>query len=75
MLRDYTAYFKVELWDGEESRVDAGFVPAASFHEAMDYIEEYYGDELCVVKHLELLDSSMIVMPPELAEEVVKDMF
>lgn len=75
MVRKYTAYFKVETWDGEASRVDAGFCSADTFHEAMDYIEEYYGDELCVVQHLELLDCSMITMPPELAEKFVNEMY
>lgn len=75
MLRKYTAYFKVELWDGEETRIDAGFCSAGTFHEAMDYIEEYYGDELCVVQHLELLDCPMMVMTVELATQVVDEMY
>ena len=75
MLRNYIAYFELELWDGEESRVDAGFCSANTFGEAMDYIEEYYGDELCVVQHLELLDCSMMTMSSELATRVVDEMY
>ena len=71
MLRNYTAYFVVEVWDGEESRFDAGFTPANTYGEAMDYIEEYYGEELCAVKNLELLTCSLMVMTPALAEKVV----
>ena len=70
MLRNYTAYFIVEVYDGEESRHDAGFVSANTLGEAMDYIEEYYGEELMAVKHMELIDCSMLVMTPELAEKV-----
>lgn len=75
MPRNYIAYFKVELWDGESSRIDAGFCSAATFHDAMEYIEEYYGDELCVVQHLELFDCSVMTMAPELAAKVVDEMY
>jgi hypothetical protein len=75
MLRKYTAYFKVELWDGEETRIDAGFCSADTFHEAMDYIEEYYGDELCVVHRIELLDMSLLTMTPEVAEEFLDKIY
>ena len=74
-MRKYQAYFIVEIWDGNESRKDAGFVPADTFHEAMDYIEEYYGNELSVVKHLELLDIGLLVMPPEKAREILDELY
>ena len=74
-MRKYQAYFVVEIWDGNESREDAGFVPADSFHEAMDYIEEYYGDELAVVKYLELLDVGLLVMTPAKAREVLDEIY
>ena len=71
MLREYCAYFVVEICFDNEIKEEAGFYPANTFGEAMDYIEEYFGDELCVVKHLELLDSSMLYMRPEIAKEIV----
>ena len=76
MLRDYTAYFIVEI-DGYDTGIytDAGFYPAASFSEAVDYLEEFYGKELIVIKHLELLDTSMVYMKPEIAAEVVANIF
>lgn len=74
-MRKYQAYFIVEIWDGSESREDAGFVPADTFHEAMDYIEEYYGHELVVVKHLELLDVGLLVMTPGKAREVLDELY
>lgn len=73
MLRNYTAYFVVECHDGENTYETAGFHPAATFGEAMDYIEEFFGKELCVVKHLELLDTSLIYMSPELAKQVLTE--
>lgn len=74
-MRKYQAYFVVEVWDGHESREDAGFVPADAFHEAMNYIEEYYGDELSIVKHLELLDVGLLVMTPGKAREVLDELY
>lgn len=71
MLREYCAYFVVETAFDGEFKEEAGFYPANTFGEAMDYIEEYFGDELCVVKHLELLDSPLLYMRPEVAKEIV----
>lgn len=76
MLRNYMAYYVVECSSGDCSTYeDAGFYPAATFSEAMDYIEEFYGDDLVVVKHLELLDTSMVSMKPEIAAEIVANIF
>ena len=76
MLRNYTAYFVVECHGIDtDTYTDAGFYPAKNFGEAMDYIEEFYGDELCVIKHLELLDTSMVYMKPEVAAEIVANIF
>ena len=74
-MKKYQAYFVVEIWDGNESREDAGFVPANTFHEAMDYIEEYYGNELSVVKHLELIYMGLLVMTPDKAKEVLDELY
>ena len=76
MLRQFTAYFVVECNGYEnDTYTDAGFYPAASFSEAVDYLEEFYGSELVVIKHLELLDTSMVYMKPEVAAEVVANIF
>ena len=71
MLRNYTAYFVVEYYNSEEIREEAGFYPAATFAEAMAHIEEFYADDLCKVKHLEMLDTSLMIMRPEVAKEIV----
>lgn len=73
MLRNYTAYFVVELFDGVDSRTEAGFYPVTTFGEAMNAIEKFYGDELCVVSRLELMDTAMITMDKEVAEEILKN--
>ena len=71
MLRDYIAYFVVEICSDGQAYEDAGFYPAKNFGEAVDYLEEYYGDDLAVIKHLELLDTPMVYMKPEVAAEIV----
>lgn len=76
MLRNYTAYFVIEAYNADCSTYEeAGFYPAATFTEAMTYIEEFYGDELVVVKHLELLDTALVHMNPELAMQVIVENF
>lgn len=76
MLRNYTAYFVVECQGVDTGTyTDAGFYPAATFTEAITYIEEFYGGELVVIKHLELLDSSLVYMKPEVAAEIVANIF
>ena len=74
-MKNYTAYFAVEVYDGEEFRKDAGFLPANTFGEAMDYLEEHYGNELAVVHHIELLDISLLTMTPEVAEEFLDKIY
>ena len=75
MLRNYMAYYVVECCVDGATHEDAGFYPAKNFGEAVDCLEEFYGDELVVIKHLELLDISMVYMKPEVAAEIVANVF
>lgn len=76
MLRKYMAYFVVECNGyNNDNYTDAGFCPAGTLGEAMDYIGEFYGSELVVVKHLELLDTSLVTIKPEVAAEIVENIF
>ena len=75
MLRNYMAYYVVETYSEGNSYEDAGFYPAKNFGEAADYLEEFYGDELVVIKHLELLDTPIVYMKPEVAAEIVANIF
>ena len=74
MLRNYTAYFVVECHGIDTGTyTDAGFYPAKSLGEAVDYLEEFYGEELTVIRHLELLDTAMIHMTPDMAKQVLNE--
>jgi hypothetical protein len=75
MLRNYMAYYVVEVCSEGHTFEDAGFYPAENFSEAVNHIEEFYGDDLAVVKHLELLHTSMVYMKPEVAAEIVANIF
>ena len=75
MLRKYMAYYVVEVCSDGHTFEDAGFYPAKDFSEAVNYIEKFYGDDLAVIKHLELLDTSMVYMKPEVAAEIVANIF
>lgn len=76
MLRNYTVYFVVECHGIDtDTYTDSGFYPAKNLTEAMAYIEEFYGDELCEVQHLELLDTALVHMNPELAKQVIAENF
>lgn len=76
MLKDYMAYYVVEC-DVVDVGIykDAGFYPANSFSEAVGYLERFYGDELMAIEHLELLDTPMIYMKPEVAAEIVANIY
>ena len=75
MLRECMAYFVVEICVDGATHEDAGFYPAKNFGEAVDYLEEFYGSDLVVIKHLELLDTSLVYMKPEVAAEIVAEIF
>lgn len=75
MLRNYMAYYVVETYSDGKLYENAGFYPASSLSEAVDYLEEYYRDELAVIKHLELLDTPMVYMKPEVAAEIVANIY
>lgn len=75
MLRKCMAYYVVEVCSEGHTFEDAGFYPARNFSEAVEYIGEFYGDDLAVIKHLELLDTSMVYMKPEVAVEIVANIF
>lgn len=74
-MKDYIVYYVVETYDGNETREEAGFVPASGFAVAMTRIENYYGNELAVVKHLELLDISMLTMSVDCATRVLDEIY
>jgi hypothetical protein len=70
-MKNYLAYFVVELDGDADSMKEAGFYPANSFSEVVKVLEEYYGDDLIAIHHLELLDCCMMTMKPDEAANIV----
>ena len=75
MLSEYTAYFVVVYYNENGRNEEAGFYPANSLSEAAKYLEEFYGSDLCCITHLELLDTSLIYMKPEVAKQIVDEYY
>lgn len=73
MIRKYNCYFEVDVSGFDfDHIIECGFIPADTYGEAMDYLEEYYGSDLNCVNHLELLDVGLMIMSKDMAREVLK---
>lgn len=52
---------------------ECGMGLAESFTEAMEYIEDYYGEELVAIKHLELYEAGdLIILSPKVIKNYYK---
>lgn len=49
---------------GNEYRLESGMSFAASYTDAMEIIENYYGTDLIVVKHLEMYEEGNVIIVP-----------
>lgn len=66
----YTVYFEVEYYD-EEMRLERGFFNATKFTEAMEHIEDYYGEDIESVK-IQMYDTPFVIVPSdEIAKEII----
>lgn len=66
----YTVYFEVEYYD-EGTRFERGFFNATKFTDAMERIENYYGECIESVK-IQMYDSPfVIVSSDEVAKEII----
>ena len=68
----YTVYFEVEYYD-EEMRFERGFFNATKFTEAMERIEDYYGEGIESV-NIRMYDSPFIFVPSSEAAKEIVDM-
>lgn len=73
MIRKFNCYFEVDVSGFDDDHlIECGFIPADTWGEAMDTLEEYYGTDLNCVNHLELFDVGIMAMPRDLARKVLK---
>lgn len=55
---------------------ESGMGFCENYTEAMNHIENFYGDDLIAVKHLELLEeNNLIILPKQYINDYVKDDF
>ena len=58
------SYTVVIYLEGEEYRLESGISFAASYTDAMEILDNYYGTDLVSVKHLELYEEGNVIVVP-----------
>ena len=69
MEKRFNAYFEATVIYDDELHLECGFIPVDSFTEAMQIIEDYFGDQLCAIK-IDWMDGGLITMPKEVAKQI-----
>lgn len=69
MEKEFNAYFEATVMYDDELHLECGFIPADSFTEAMQVIENYFGNQLFAVK-LDWMEAGLITMPKKVAKQV-----
>lgn len=69
---EYTVYFQVETYYEGESKVECGFINADTLAEAARRLEDYFKSELAAITRLEILDTSLMLMTPTMAAQVLE---
>jgi hypothetical protein len=63
----------IDAFDTSHYFKECGMGLAENFTEAMEYIEDYYGEELIAVKHLELFEENeLIILSPKVIKNYAK---
>jgi len=66
----YPFAYSVMIWTGYDNdenhyKYESGMSIAESFMGAVRILDEYYGDDLIAIKHLELFSDNTIILLPE----------
>ena len=69
---EYTVYFQVETYYEGESKTECGFINADTLTEAARRLEDYFKSELAAITRLEILDTSLMLMTPTMAAQVLE---
>ena len=69
---EYCVYFQVETYYEGESKVECGFINADTLTEATKRLEDYFKSELAAITRLELLDTSLMLMTPDMAAKLLE---
>lgn len=68
-MKKYSFLFEVDVWFDNNMATECGFISADTFSEAVNLLEEYYGDSLDKL-HLECSNASLITMSRETARKI-----
>jgi hypothetical protein len=74
-METYTAICKVEYWDYDEKKLRTDYFAATgitTFTQAMESIEQYYGDDMESV-NIQLLDTKFCPLDESTAVSIVED--
>ena len=69
---EYTVYFQVETYYEGKSKVECGFINVDTLTEAARRLEDYFKSELAAITRLEILDTSLVLMTPDMAAQVLE---
>ena len=69
-MKEYTGYCTVKTYYDSEERIEHCFVPADNYADAAKAIEEYFKNELVSV-NIELIDTSLVLIPERLVQEIM----
>lgn len=69
---EYCVYFKVEVYYEGKPKIECGFINADTLTDATKRLEDYFRNELAAITRLELLDTSVILMTPDMAAKILE---
>ena len=69
-MKDYTAYCIVKTYYDGEERTEHCFIPADNYADGAKIVDEYFKSELVSV-NIELIDTSLVLIPEHLVQEIM----
>lgn len=73
MIGQYPFTYKLTTFDiHNREKIECGIVYANTYAQAMEYIEEYYGDEILIVETLFAMDSGPVIIDEEVMHKLIK---
>ena len=69
-MKEYTCYCTVKTYYDDKERIEHCFIPADNYADAANIVEEYFKSELVSV-NLELIDTSLVLIPEHLVQEIM----
>ena len=68
----YTCLYHITCGDGVDIYEDRGLLYARTFTDAVSQIEEFYGEDLIAIKHIQLFDTPIARFDEDLFNKLQK---